>query len=259
MAVESAKIPVQEQFDRCASHYLHDSPMADRKLLDLITQSAEPQPSHHVLDVACGAGFLVCAFAPLVRRVVGVDLSASMLREAEKIAIDFGWANTDFYQADGETLPFADEVFDIVSCKLALHYFPHPARVIAEMKRVARRGGRIVMVDRVASEDGQKQEYHNRIEKLRTPTKKKVYAPSEIVGLMEGEGMAIELFHRYEQHEDVEEWLATTGAAEENRQRARELLLNSVEENLAGLKLFFDRERLMMTHDTAVFVASRMK
>lgn len=259
MAMESAKISVQEQFDRCASHYLHDSPMADRKLLDLLTQSAEPQPSHHVLDVACGAGFLVCAFAPFVRKAVGVDLSTAMLRAAERNAIDLDLANTVFRQADGETLPFADETFDIVSCKLALHYFPNPARVIAEMKRVARRGGRIVMVDRVASEDRQKQEYHNRIEKLRTPSKIKVYAPSEIVGLMDEEGMAIERCQRYEQYEDVEDWLATTGAPEESRQRAWELLHDSVEENLAGLKLFFDRERLMMTHDTAVFVARRMK
>ena len=126
MSLETIKSSVQEQFNRCAHYYLKNSPMADGELLRLIVQLAEPKPSHQLLDVSCGAGFLLCEFAPFVERAVGVDLSEVMLAEARQSAL--GLANVSFEWADAEALPFADATFDIVSCKLALHYFPKPQR-----------------------------------------------------------------------------------------------------------------------------------
>ncbi len=178
-----------------------------------------------------------------------------MLAEAEKEAQRQGLANTVFHQSDSESLPFADKLFDIVTCKLALHYFPNPNRAVGEMKRVAKSGGRLILIDRVAAEDRQTREFHNRIEKLRTPSKVRVYAPSEIRVLLEGEGLEVNSVHHYEQYQDVDEWLLTTGAPEDSQKLARQLILDSLEEDAAGLKLFCENGRLMMTHQTAIFVA----
>ncbi|MBI1921026.1 MAG: class I SAM-dependent methyltransferase [Geobacter sp.] len=255
--METMKSTVQEQFNRCARHYLENSPMADRVLLELIVRLAKARPEDHTLDVACGAGFLVNEFAPVVRTAVGVDLSPAMLAAARNAAIVLGLANTGFELADGEELPFPDESFDIVTCKLALHYFPDPGRAIGEMKRVAKSGARLVLIDRVASKDGEKQEYHNRIEKLRTPSKVKVYSPTEIQALLAAQGLPLVGIHHYEQQQDFEEWLETTGAGHDNRQHARELMLRSLEEDLAGLKVRWEGGRVMMTHSTAIFVARK--
>lgn len=257
MDYELIKASVQQQFNRVAHHYLHDSPMAEAGLLDLIIQAAEPRSEHVSLDIACGAGLLACRFAPLVSKATGVDLSRSMLAEAEKEAQRQGLANTAFDLADSESLPFLDNTFHIVTCKLALHYFPNPHRAIHEMKRVARLGGRIILVDRVAAEDPQAREYHNRIEKLRTPSKVKVYAPSKIQSLLEGEGLAVRAVRQYEQYQDVDQWLETTGAPPANQKLARDLIGQSIEGDAAGLKLFRQSGRLMMTHSTAVFIAER--
>jgi ubiquinone/menaquinone biosynthesis C-methylase UbiE len=244
-------------FDHCAHHYLQTSQMADTDLLDLIVRLARPQAGDQALDVACGAGFLASTLAHLVARVEGVDLSGVMLREAERHARSLGLVNTGFQQSDSATLPFGDQVFDIVTCKLALHYFPDPDRSIAEMRRVLRPGGRLVVIDRVSSENRPQQEYHNHIEKLRTPSKIKVYAPSEIRHLIEQQGLVLEQYKDYEQYQDVDEWLQTTGAAEEGQQQARELLQKSISDDLAGLKLFSVNNRLKMTHCTVIMVAVR--
>lgn len=180
MSRELLKSSVRDQFDRNVRHYLQGGPMDDRALLDLIVRLAKPKASDRLLDVACGAGLLVAGFAGAVASAAGVDLSEAMLVEARKNALGLGLVNTRFQQGDGEALPFTDESFDIVTCKLALHYFPDPVHAIGEMWRVARKGATIVLVDRVSSEDSLKQAYLNRIEKLRTPSKVKVYATSEI-------------------------------------------------------------------------------
>ncbi|WP_243375247.1 class I SAM-dependent methyltransferase [Geotalea sp. SG265] len=249
------KESVQQQFDSVAHHYLSNSPMAEVGLLDLIVDLAAPRPEHCSLDVACGAGLLVCCFAPLVASATGVDLSRSMLTAAEQESKRQGLVNASFHLADSEALPFADHSFDIVTCKLAFHYFPDPQRAIREMKRVAKPDGRIVLIDRVAAEDFHTRELHNRIEKLRTPSKVKVYARSEIQSMMEREDLTVLDINRYEQYQDVDEWLATTGAPSIYQQMARDLIVQSLETDREGLGLFRRDGRLTMTHSTAVFVA----
>jgi ubiquinone/menaquinone biosynthesis C-methylase UbiE len=256
MALESVKAAIRDQFNQCAHHYLASSPMADQALLSLIVRLAGPGPADHVLDVACGAGFLVREFARYAERAAGIDLSAAMLHEAEKASLALGLTNTAFQLSDGESLPFGDATFDIVSCKLALHYFPHPGQAIGEMRRVARKGARIVLVDRVSSENRDEQAYHNRIEKLRTPSKVRVYSTSEIVVMLANQGMSIDHVQQYEQYQDVDEWLATTGASEQNRLDARELLLRSLAGDLTGLKVRRIGERLTMPHTTTIIVAT---
>lgn len=257
MDVAAVKSSVREQFDRNVGHYLHASPMADRELLQTIVGLADPGPGDRTLDVACGAGFLVCAFARQVQYAVGVDLSDAMLTEARKNAGSLGLANTRFQSADAEALPFDNGSFDLISCKLAFHYFPDPERAIGEMKRVVKKGGRLVLVDRVSSEDREKQAYHNRIELLRTPTKVKVYAASEIEALLRRQGLQIEQVRQCEQVEDFGEWIRATGAPEKERELARELMLDSVTGDLAGLNVRLHGEQLMMTHATAILVAKR--
>jgi ubiquinone/menaquinone biosynthesis C-methylase UbiE len=250
---------VQHQFDSCAHHYLGTSPMADKGLLDLIVQLARPEPGDTSLDVACGAGFLVSAFARLVERSEGVDLSSVMLREAENHAGSLGLDNASFRQADSASLPFEDRIFDIVTCKLALHYFPDPGRSIKEMKRVLKQDGRIVLIDRVSTENRPQQEYHNLIEKLRTPSKVKVYSPIEIKDLLEAQGLVLESIREYEQHQDVDEWLQSTGAPEVHQCHARELLQRSLNDDLAGLNLISVSGRLQMSHRTVIMVAGGAK
>ncbi len=100
-----------------------------------------------VLDVACGPGIYSRLLSRRVHRgrVVGLDVSRPMLRQARRRASGEGGANLSFVRASALDLPSADAAFDAVNCCGALHLFPDPGRALAEMSRVLVPGGRLAL------------------------------------------------------------------------------------------------------------------
>ncbi len=103
-------------------------------------------PDDELLDVACGEGAFLAEYAAHVGRVAGLDLSEAKIRLArqrlgERIAA--GTANV--VAGDAGSLPWGDDLFSVVTSMDAFTLFPDPERVLAEMWRVLRPGGRVVM------------------------------------------------------------------------------------------------------------------
>lgn len=109
--------------------------------------AARAAPGVRILDVASGAGNDARALAGAGARVVGVEPSSRMLGLArlceEKQPASAPRAR--FVQAWGDVLPFADGVFDAALCKGSLDHFDRPGEAIAEMARVTRSDGRVVL------------------------------------------------------------------------------------------------------------------
>jgi SAM-dependent methyltransferase len=103
-----------------------------------------------VLDVACGAAHAAEVAAPHVRQVVGIDLTPALLAMGAERLRAAGIDNVLLQEGHAAKLPFVDASFDLVFCRTALHHFPDPARCIAEMARVCRPGGRVVLSDMIA-------------------------------------------------------------------------------------------------------------
>ena len=106
----------------------------ERTLNELFAK-ADPQS---LLDVGCGEGVLVHEWAGRIapRRVVGIDL--------EEPSIQAGWAqrpapNLEYRIMKAESMPFADDEFDIATAIEVLEHVPDPAHTVAEMARVAKR------------------------------------------------------------------------------------------------------------------------
>ena len=178
-----------------------------------------------------------------------------MLHEAYRRAQTLGRRNTAFCQGDAEALPFSPDACDLVTCKLAFHYFPHPQIALAEMVRVATREARVVLIDRVSPEDLERRAYQNRLEKLRTPSKTYVYSESQLVAALANTGLVVEAQARYAEEMQVHEWL---GAAGPDEQTAHTILtLLTVDGDPAGLQVQREGDRLLMTHQTCVLVARR--
>jgi SAM-dependent methyltransferase len=126
-----------------------DSPFARRPASPLAW--VEPLDADMiVLDVACGAGHVAEQLAPHVRQVVGLDLTPSLLELGADRIRQAGMTNILLQEGNANALPFLDGSFDLVVCRGALHHFPHPERPVAEMARVCRPGGRVVVSDMVA-------------------------------------------------------------------------------------------------------------
>lgn len=108
-------------------------------------------PGEAVLDIGCGTGTLALAAADRVApngTVHGIDPSGEMLARARSKARKRAAAVT-FEEAAAETLPFPDERFDVVLSTVMLHHLPRKVReaCLAEVRRVLRPGGRLLVVD----------------------------------------------------------------------------------------------------------------
>jgi arsenite methyltransferase len=114
----------------------------------LVREAIAAQPGEHVLDVGCGPGFLVTELLDQVGidgSITGVDGSRAMLAVAAK-RVD-GHDNVVLHEADATTLPVLDGAFDAAVSVQVLEYVPDVAAALAEIHRVLRPGGRIVIWD----------------------------------------------------------------------------------------------------------------
>jgi len=108
------------------------------------------EPGLRVVDVGTGTGVLACELAQLGLDVLGIDSSESMLDAARSKLEGLRLPATGrirFEQADACALPVADGELDAAFAHMVLHYMPAPEDVVAEMARVVRPGGRVVLVD----------------------------------------------------------------------------------------------------------------
>jgi len=96
-------------------------------------------------DLGCGTGQLTASLAPFVARVVAVDESAAMLQAARRRVQ--GIDNVDLRRGELEALPIDDSRLDAATLMLVLHHVLEPERAVAEVARVLKPGGRLVVVD----------------------------------------------------------------------------------------------------------------
>ncbi len=96
-------------------------------------------------DLGCGTGQMTAALAPFVGHVIAVDASAAMLQAAKKRLQRF--ENIELRRGDLEALPIDDSRLDAATLTLVLHHLAEPERALAEVARVLKRRGRLLIVD----------------------------------------------------------------------------------------------------------------
>ena len=134
---DEQKRRVTATFDNMASRYdkIHFLQLCARSLVE----GAALKPDDRVLDVATGTGVVALTSAALVGsggRVVGVDLSADMLAQAQKKLSEAGYPQVEMRQGDAQHLDFPDGSFDAVLCASSLFFMPDMDAVLREWRRV---------------------------------------------------------------------------------------------------------------------------
>ncbi|ATG52298.1 bifunctional demethylmenaquinone methyltransferase/2-methoxy-6-polyprenyl-1,4-benzoquinol methylase UbiE [Brachybacterium vulturis] len=109
---------------------------------DLMVQALEIEPDAQVLDLAAGTGTSTAAIARAGARVVAADFSLGMMSEGRRRG-----APVPFVGADGQHLPFAEGSFDAASISFGLRNVHEPRQALAEMVRVVRPGGRVLVCE----------------------------------------------------------------------------------------------------------------
>ena len=145
--------PMQRHLPQAADGASYDrvAAMYDRVFADIRVRGPEWRwidarvpPGVRLLDVGCGTGALLRALGPRLREGVGVDASEGMLARARVRSAH------PFVRVDGPQLPFGDDRFDVAVSLLSWRYLDADP-LLAELSRVLRPGGRLLLVDMVAS------------------------------------------------------------------------------------------------------------
>lgn len=178
-----------------------------------------------------------------------------MLMEAKTLARSLHLDNIALCQGDAEALPVSAETCDLLTCKLAFHYFPHPQVALQEMRRVTTRTGRVVLIDRVGAEDETKRAYQNQVETLRTPAKTYVYSASQLVTASETAEFVVDERADDAEPMEVHAWIDAAGPEAETAEKVLAML--TADGDPAGLHVRREGGRLLMTHQTVVLVAHR--
>lgn len=251
------KQSARDRFGRRSDAYSKSGILSNKDHLNLIIDLASPEESDSVLDIATGNGFLAFEFAEKVSRVIGCDMTEDMLDIAESIRKERKLDNVAFEVMDAESLRFEDGSFDIVSCRFAFHHFTNPKKVISEMVRVCRNGGKIVLVDGLSSEDPVKSEYHNRIEQIRDPSHVRLYSRSELIGMLQDAGLRVTHAREWDADFYFDEWIAIADPGEEIAEQVRSMMINSIEDDKTGLNVRFKDDKMLFTYSTVILVAEK--
>lgn len=137
-------------YQQYAPRYDHETGYYDRFLLGDGRARMCAQARGAVLEVAVGTGRNLPFYPPGIR-LTGIDLTPAMLAVARARARDLGM-DVAFIEGDAQALPLATASFDTVVCTLALNAIPDDRAAIAEMYRVLRPGGRLLLLGHVASD-----------------------------------------------------------------------------------------------------------
>ncbi|MFN8625403.1 MAG: class I SAM-dependent methyltransferase [Candidatus Binatia bacterium] len=115
-----------------------------------VIHSLHIEPSARVLEVGVGTGLSLDAY-PTHCHVTGVDLAPDMLEKAQEKIVRNGWRHLDVMEMDALNLKFADSAFDYVMAFHVVSVVPDVKRMMAEMLRVTRPGGTIVIINHFRS------------------------------------------------------------------------------------------------------------
>jgi ubiquinone/menaquinone biosynthesis C-methylase UbiE len=207
--VSPARTTPRVDYDAIAPLYdaqPHREKAADPELIAVLSGRIAAEPLS-VLDIGCGTGNQLVANRTIAApaRLVGIDRSLGMLRQARPKAADIAWV-----QADAADLPFRERSFDFVSCQFALHHISDKSGMLREAFRVLRGGGRLVVRNLCPQECPDWLYYQYFPEALATDLDD-FWPPDAMVAATKAAGfasVAIERQHlRFEQ--DLRSWLAT--------------------------------------------------
>jgi len=128
-----------------------------------------------------------------------------------------------FEVCDAGRLPFPDRSFDAVLCRFVVHHLADPARALAELARVCRPGGRIVVADLVALDEGVA-DRHNALERLRDPSHTTALTEDGLAAALAAAGLAVGARDTVDRPLELEPWIERAHTPEAGAQRIRAAL-----------------------------------
>jgi ubiquinone/menaquinone biosynthesis C-methylase UbiE len=202
---------------------------ADSEGLAWMLEGLPLSPQSACLDIATGTGEFARALAPHVASVIGIDATDAMLEQGRSFVAQAGIENISFRKGVVQELPFEDETFDVVSSRYAFHHFADPKPVIAEMVRVCKTGGHVIIVDIIVPDESTAAEY-NYYEWLCDPSHTRCLTFDEFKGYVRLFGLESISARTRPIEEELIEWMDFSLTEEAQRQE----ILRAVRAEMEG-------------------------
>jgi len=209
------KQSVREHFGPVANNYATAQVHRAGPDLEVLVELAGVTGDERVLDVGCGAGHTALQIAPHVARVDALDLTTPMLDQVARLAAERGLGNVHPQLGDAEAIPFRDEQFEVVTCRLCAHHFQRPGRAVAEMFRVLAPGGRLILIDIVAPDAPELDTFLNAFELLRDPSHVRDHSIAQWQTMLGAAGFSVDRILSFPMRIGFEAWLTRIGAPAE--------------------------------------------
>ncbi|WP_324827284.1 class I SAM-dependent methyltransferase [Qipengyuania zhejiangensis] len=151
-----------------------------------------PLATGHVFEIGCGGGLNQRFYDPdQVTGFSGIDPHEGLLEGARAQATKKGW-EADLRQGFGEDIPFSDSQFDTVVCTYTLCSVADQARVLSELRRILRPGGKLLFLEHGRAPDTAVAKWQDRIEPLWKPLAGGCHLTRPIGSALRGAGFAVE-------------------------------------------------------------------
>lgn len=247
---------ILDQFTRQAEPFADNPAHAQASALALILAASDLSAGDEALDVACGPGLLTAAIARSARRVVGVDVVPAMLARAERERAARGLDNLSFQLGDARKLPFDDAAFDKVFTRFSFHHLMEPAHTLAEMVRVCRPGGAVIVID--ATPPAALRAAYDAMELLRDPSHVKALTPEELRGLFAVPTLSAVRERTFDLSMDLEQQLAASFPNPGDDDRIRALFRNDLnaKRDSMGLKPREHEGKITFSYPCSIIAAT---
>jgi SAM-dependent methyltransferase len=229
-----------DRFARTAGQMAARQDARAAELAERVRAFVLPRGDERALDAGCGAGALALALAPLVMEVVGVDRVPELLERARERAPE----NASFVEADVTRLPFEDGSFDLAGTLRTLHHVHRPELVVAELARVTRLGGRVLVIDQIAPLDPLEALAVDRFERARDEGHARLLPESDLRHLFEANSLALLRERRDVERRELGAYLDLAACEGEGRVRALALAPQGAESYTATLGWYLLERRM---------------
>jgi SAM-dependent methyltransferase len=244
---------IVDQFTQQAVPFSAAPGIKDQTALQLLVDSSQVTEHESVLDVACGPGLVVRAFASVAAHVTGIDVTPALITRARELAT--GLPNVTLDTGDVNVLPYRAAEFDVVVSRFSFHHFQDPRAVLGEMKRVCKPGGRVVVCDLIGSEDPNKAAAFHDLEMIRDPSHVRALRLEELQSYYRAHDLTPELVAMYRLEFELESLIARSFPVDGNRDKLREIYLASLPDDGLGLHLARVGNEVHGAYDVAILRA----
>lgn len=254
----SNQAEIQKAFTQQAEGFESGKMNFSRKeYLEYAVSQIAPKKTDRVLEVAAGTCACGRAIAPHVDSVTCLDLTPAMLSVGKEKAEEENIRNISFVPGDAAELPFPKDSFDVVLSRLAFHHFPDVKQPFAEMVRVLKPNGKLVLIDLEAAEESLRKT-EDAIETLRDPSHVRNLSREEMLRLYRENGLSVSCCEIVRMPMVLQNWLNHTDTPQDVQEHIIARMENEISGGeKTGFVPYFRNGEICFDHRWVLVIGSR--